>query len=176
MFSDVQFYDYTKNPGQVANAKKFDNYHITLSYTGHEKNEKLAWKYLLTGECNVAVVFESVKRELPAFFNGCPVTSGDEGDFRPNDPNGVVVGLTAKSVVGGLNFVNNPFIIALNDERRSNVHPTASTRVVVEEMGDDFFHLYNENGDIVEADFPTYEEAEEYAGENGFVVVQSFNV
>ena len=46
-------------------------------------------------------------------------------------------------------------------------------KVIIEEM-DDLFHLYNEAGQAEESDFETEEEAEEYAIENGYEIVNSF--
>lgn len=51
----------------------------------------------------------------------------------------------------------------------------AATRVVIEELGDRY-HLYDENGIAVESDFPTYASADIYARDNGFNVVNSFNL
>lgn len=124
LFSDVQFYDYTKQPKQLANAQVYDNYHVTFSYTGHAKNEKLAMRSLFLNQANVAVVFE---KELPAYWNGFPVINGDElnGDYRPADEldgatTGLIVGLVFKRVANDIDFTDNPFIVAMDDERRSS--------------------------------------------------------
>ena len=47
-------------------------------------------------------------------------------------------------------------------------------RVVIEQMDDNLYHLYNEAGQAVETDFETYEEAEQWAQCNGYTVVQLF--
>lgn len=124
LFPDVQFYDYTKQPKQLVNANVYDNYHLTFSYTGHAKNEKLALRTLFLGQANVAIVFE---KELPKFWNGFSVIDGDNlnGDYRPADElngqtTGLVVGLKFKQVANDVDFQNNPFIVALDDPRRSN--------------------------------------------------------
>lgn len=48
-------------------------------------------------------------------------------------------------------------------------------RVVIEQMGDNLFHLYDSAGSMVEGDFDTYEEAEQWAKDNDYLVVSSFN-
>lgn len=99
-FPDVQFYDYTKR----ANRKGIpSNYHVTFSLA--EGNDTQAIEALNNG-LNVAVVF-NVKRgqPLPDNFSiyrpsgaglNTLVIDGDETDFRPSDPRGVIVGLRAK--------------------------------------------------------------------------------
>ena len=92
MFSDVQFYDYTKN------WKRFEkqlpsNYHLTFSRseTNHDKSMEI-----LNKGFNVAIVFD----KLPETFAGVPVINGDENDLRFKDPKGVVVGLKYKKNTG----------------------------------------------------------------------------
>jgi hypothetical protein len=92
LYSDVQFYDYTKNP------KRFDmelpsNYHLTFSRS--ETNHSEAMKLLERG-FNVAMVFD----KIPETFEGYPVISGDETDLRFLDPKGVIVGLKYKNNTG----------------------------------------------------------------------------
>lgn len=83
-FPHIQFYDYTK----LHNRKNVpDNYHLTFSL--NETNRKFATRTAL----NVAVVF---KGKLPSEYLGRPVIDGDEHDYRPQDPKGVVVGLKVK--------------------------------------------------------------------------------
>jgi hypothetical protein len=82
MFSQVQFYDYTKLP----NRRNIPaNYHLTFSRS--ESNE-----HLIPADLNVAVVFDT----LPTTYLGRPVVNGDDTDLRFLDPQGVVVGLKAK--------------------------------------------------------------------------------
>jgi len=100
IYPDVQFYDYTKV------ASKFDNrpsnYHLTFSYTG--RNWEQCEALLKAGE-NVAVVFNTKKKKpLPATFKGYEVIDGDLTDYRPNDGNGVIVGLRYKHVANEKNL------------------------------------------------------------------------
>jgi hypothetical protein len=85
-FPRVAYYDYTKRPDRVVPA----NYHLTFSRS--ETNETVALAEYARG-LNIAVVFESA--DLPAFWNGIPVFSGDKTDLRFLDPRGIV-GLYAK--------------------------------------------------------------------------------
>ena len=91
-FSEVQFYDYTK---QVKWHKKQvpTNYHLTFSYS--EANPKYVKLFEPIWETvhNIAVVF---KGDLPKTFKGRRVINGDNTDHRFLDPQRVVVGLTAK--------------------------------------------------------------------------------
>jgi len=83
-FYDIQFYDYTK----IHNRKRIPhNYHLTFSL--NETNRKFATKQ----DRNIAVVFSG---KLPDEYLGRPVIDGDETDYRPEDPEGVVVGLKVK--------------------------------------------------------------------------------
>ena len=80
LFSDIQFYDYTKH----TNRKNIpSNYHLTFSRS--ETNEA----QILTVTYNTAVVFET----LPTTYLGIPVVDGTETDLRFLDPQGVIVGL-----------------------------------------------------------------------------------
>ena len=84
LLPDIQFYDYTK----LHNRKNVpDNYHLTFSL--NETNQEFATKTPL----NVAVVFAG---KMPDEYLGRPVIDGDEHDYRPDDDQGVVVGLKAK--------------------------------------------------------------------------------
>jgi len=94
-FSKVQFYDYTKTPDRYS-ASLYDNYHLTFSYTGEGLNYLQSCNVLNAGG-NVAVVFDTKKgHELPKSWMGYEVIDGDVTDYRPADPNGVVVGLRFK--------------------------------------------------------------------------------
>ncbi len=88
-FSHVQFYDYTKFPIGTRGTIPA-NYNLTYSH--HEDLEALERKMLLDAQFNIAMVFDSV----PETFEGYKVISGDETDLRFLDPQGVIVGLTAK--------------------------------------------------------------------------------
>lgn len=49
-------------------------------------------------------------------------------------------------------------------------------KVVIEQMEDNLYHAYDESGAIVEGDFKSYDEAETHMTQNGYTVVESFNV
>ena len=84
LFHDIQFYDYTK----IHNRRNIpSNYHLTFSL--NETNREFATKQ----PRNIAVVFSG---KLPDQYLGRPVIDGDETDYRPDDPEGVVVGLKVK--------------------------------------------------------------------------------
>ena len=114
IFSDVQFYDYTKNPTKFFNKAK--NYHLTFSYTGY--NWSISERLLKQG-FNVAVIFNIKKEsELPETYKGYSVVNGDLTDYRPNDGNGVIVGLKWKKIANKENneYVrNSKFVIQQND-------------------------------------------------------------
>ena len=120
IFSDVQFYDYTKVPNRFNNMP--DNYHLTMSYTGYNWN---ACKNVLELGYNVAVVFNLEKwynsrpenvKPLPITFNGYNVIDADVTDYRPLDGNNVIAGLRWKRIadkdvqtdVRNSKFVVNP--------------------------------------------------------------------
>ena len=94
VFSDLQFYDYTK----IANrrVKHIDNYHLTFSVSARKEFYPFwlkAQKNYGRG-MNYAVVFKN--KQLPVGYEGYPVINGDESDLRFLDKKGVVVGLYAK--------------------------------------------------------------------------------
>ena len=99
-FEDVEFFDYTKIPqrvwqfvsGQIGNKPWPKNYHLTFSMS--EKNQEESLKLLDSGG-NVAVVFWP---KLPAEWAGYRVIDGDQHDARFLDPEGVIVGLSAKGI------------------------------------------------------------------------------
>ena len=84
-FADTRFYDYTK----IVKRKVPSNYHLTFSRS--EDNAEDVLQAVAQG-MNVAVVFD----EVPETYMGLPVIKGDEDDLRFLDPQGVIVGLTAK--------------------------------------------------------------------------------
>ena len=88
MFSDVQFYDYTKIPTRKVSHIK--NYHLTWSYS--EANPKYA-KLSDSIPYNIAVVFNG---GLPKTFKGRKVIDGDTTDMRFLDKANRVIGLKAK--------------------------------------------------------------------------------
>jgi hypothetical protein len=88
VFSDIQFYDYTKIP----NRRNLPaNYHLTFSLA--EDNDVFALSAIQNG-MNVAVVFRTPN--FPTEFMGLPVVDGDISDLRFLDRSGSVVGLKAK--------------------------------------------------------------------------------
>lgn len=94
IFPEIQFYDYTKNPGLFIDKPK--NLHLTFSYTGYRPNLE-SCKVLLSEGYNIAVVFNRKRGEsLPVEFMGRSVVNGDFTDYRPADPSGCVVGLHFK--------------------------------------------------------------------------------
>ena len=84
MFSNVQFYDYTKHVKRFRYINTIPNYHLTFSRS-EENDQDCMEVYSLGG--NVAVVYET----LPSH-----VFNGDETDLRFLDPSNVIVGLKAK--------------------------------------------------------------------------------
>lgn len=87
LFSDVQFYDYTKVPSRIKLAQKYDNYFLVLSYNGHNWDE---CETFLKNGGNVAVVFFD---EIPQTWKGWPVCDGNKFDMRYLDPKQHIVGL-----------------------------------------------------------------------------------
>jgi hypothetical protein len=90
MFPNIQFYDYTKDPTRVGGDLP-PNYHLTFSRS--EDNDDDADRIMDEGLANVAVVFD---KELPEYYNGYPVISGENDDERFLDPDGHIIGLIAK--------------------------------------------------------------------------------
>lgn len=88
-YSDIQFYDYTKDPYRCIEGYKLpSNYHLTFSRS--EKNEVWCDKV----STNIAVVFRT--NIFPIKYMGRKVVNGDVNDLRFLDPKGVIVGLKAK--------------------------------------------------------------------------------
>ena len=131
IFSDVNFYDYTKNPGKYTN--KPDNYHLTFSYTGY--NEELC-KMLLKRGFNVAVVFK-VKHEieLPKYFINYEVINGDLTDFRISDAKSIIVGLKWKRIANKeveKEILQSCFVVdPTNDIRCTNVQKEVNELVLI---------------------------------------------
>jgi hypothetical protein len=90
-FSDVQFYDYTKD----VNRKDIpENYDLTFSYSGVESFSKYV-EQAKAKRMRMAVVFRR-EANIPTMFKGIRVVSGDNSDVRHLDEQGVIVGLYAK--------------------------------------------------------------------------------
>jgi hypothetical protein len=90
LFPNIQFYDYTKDPARVGVILPL-NYHLTFSRS--EDNDDDVDRIMDDGFANVAVVFD---KELPEYYNGYSVISGENDDERFLDPDGCIVGLIAK--------------------------------------------------------------------------------
>ncbi len=102
-FPDVQFYDYTKVPNRHRLTKKYPNYDVTFSFSGHNWND---CKVMLENDVRVSVVFN----KLPETFEGYEVIDGDKYDMRYMDNKNVIVGLKYKIVRNKLTS-DNKFVI-----------------------------------------------------------------
>jgi hypothetical protein len=91
LFPTLTFYDYTAIPRRNPGA----NYHLTFSMKEHNMNDVASE---MSRGLNIAAVFPY--KSVPPEFLGRPTIDGDEHDFRPADPEGVVVALKAKGVKG----------------------------------------------------------------------------
>ena len=101
---NIQFYDYTKDHFKAL-SNKLKNYHLTLSFSGHNwKQCELALKNKVA---NVTVVFKNV---VPLTYNGFTVIDGDKSDERFLDPQGVIVGLKYKTPKG-VKYEKTKFVI-----------------------------------------------------------------
>jgi hypothetical protein len=114
LFPTVQFYDYTKIASKFNDIP--ENYHLTYSYTGYN------WDYskkVLDSKNNVAIVFNVEKNKpLPMTYKGYKVIDGDLTDYRPDDGNGVIVGLRWKKIADKVldsKISNSIFVIQSND-------------------------------------------------------------
>jgi hypothetical protein len=100
-YSDLIFYDYTKNINHI---KKYKNSRYHLTFSRSECNDQQVEQAIELG-ANIAVVF---RNELPATYKGLPVINGDLSDLRINDPKQCIVGLVAK---GKAKKQNSNFVI-----------------------------------------------------------------
>ena len=100
-FEDVEFFDYTKIPDRMEDFVRrklcsgfwnHKNYHLTFSLSEASKEDAIG--FLELGG-NVAAVFWP---HLPDQWEGYPVIDGDQHDARFLDPEGVIVGLSAKGI------------------------------------------------------------------------------
>lgn len=95
-FPKVKFYDYTKVLNRIDIARKYSNYDLTFSFSGHNWNDCLI---ALQNNVRVAVIFNLTKGEdLPKTWNGFKVIDGDKYDYRPADKKNVIVGLRWKNI------------------------------------------------------------------------------
>lgn len=91
LFSELQFYDYTKIP----NRKNVpNNYDVTFSYSGTNTFARYVEQAFDNGE-RVAVVFRN-KADIPNHFAGLECINGDDSDLRFLEPKNKVVALYAK--------------------------------------------------------------------------------
>lgn len=90
LFSDLQFYDYTKNPNRDQLPK---NYDLTFSYSNKPEFKKFNEIAIKKGMRLAAVFFD---QNLPAYFMGLPVLNGDESDLTFLAPKNTILGLYAK--------------------------------------------------------------------------------
>lgn len=113
IFSDVNFYDYTKNVTKFIN--KPLNYHLTYSYTG--RNWGIC-KTLLAKGHNIAMVFDVKKEiELPLEYEGFKVINGDLTDYRIDDAKGIIIGLKWKRIANReveKQILNSCFVVKSN--------------------------------------------------------------
>jgi hypothetical protein len=96
LFSDVQFYDYTKVASRLKLKMKYPNYDLTFSFSGTNIDDCFK---MLDNEIRVAMVF----KEVPETYMGYPVIPGDDNDLRYRDPNNVIIGLKYKETREKLN-------------------------------------------------------------------------
>lgn len=89
LFPHIQFYDYTKNLHRFKRQLP-NNYHLTFSRS--ESNQDQI--ELLPKWVNVAIVFKEILEGQKVFDR--IVINGDNSDLRFLDPQGSIVGLTAK--------------------------------------------------------------------------------
>ncbi len=93
-FSNIDFYDYTKDKNRFKN--KPQNYYLTLSYTGRNWNDCVE---VMKQGYNVAMVFNiPPHKSLPKEYKGYKVIDGDITDLRIKDKKGVIVGLHWKNI------------------------------------------------------------------------------
>jgi len=115
IFSDVDFYDYTKNPNYMKDVPA--NYHLTLSYTGRNW---FGCKKALNNDYNVAMIFNiPINKPLPKKYRGYDVINGDITDLRIKDKKGIIVGLYWKNIAdkkANDEVKNSCFVIQENDQ------------------------------------------------------------
>lgn len=116
IFSNVQFYDYTKVASRMRLMDKYPNYDLTFSYNGYNWDD--CERFLKEGK-KVAVVFEGA---LPKTFCGYKVVNANNDDVRYLNKGGEICGLTYHRVAsdyknGNFNGLNTRFVVMKNDSR-----------------------------------------------------------
>lgn len=91
LLPDVQFYDYTKVESRIELSEYYDNYDLTFSFSGQNKD---ACHTALENNVRVAVVFT----KIPETYWGHKVIDADLYDMRYKDPKNVICGLKYKKV------------------------------------------------------------------------------
>lgn len=90
LFSDIQFYDYTKNPYRK---NLPSNYDLTFSYSNKPEFQKFN-NIAINEGLRLAVVFDS--KNLPPYYLNKQVFNGDDSDLTFLAPKNVILGLYAK--------------------------------------------------------------------------------
>jgi hypothetical protein len=95
LFSDVQFYDYTKHPSRNLTGKTAGNYDLTYSFSAITPKPISIKGLSNPHNSRTAVVFQK-QAAIPGTFRGWNVVDGDDTDVRHIEPKSVVVALYAK--------------------------------------------------------------------------------
>lgn len=103
--TNIQFYDYTKDPFKIE-GNNLTNYNFTFSYSGG--NWKWCEKFLKEKRANVAVVF---KNTIPLQYKNYVTINADESDERFLDKKGVICGLKYKNPKNGTKYSINKFVV-----------------------------------------------------------------
>lgn len=103
IFSDVQFYDYTKVPKRTKLLEKYPNYDLTFSFSGENLPD---CEDMLKRNVRVAMVFDSIRDK----YMNTKVIDGDKYDMRYYDDKNVIVGLKYKKVRNQLK-ITHKFVI-----------------------------------------------------------------
>lgn len=117
-FDKVQFYDYTKDHTRFESLP--DNYHLTFSAS--ERTGDVQLMEMLEDGINVTIVADKLNGEVPDTWNDFEVLDGDITDYRPSDPDGVVVFLKPKGKARNKTaaprgrFVRSPEGFAMKEE------------------------------------------------------------
>lgn len=92
-FESASFYDYTKDKDRLRGELP-SNYHLTFSASERDSDADI--RDLLASGVNVAVVSDLIEGKAPNLWYDHDVIDGDITDYRPSDPEGVVVFLKPK--------------------------------------------------------------------------------